>query len=92
METKYFNDYEKAKEYAKKHGLVECEYGDTGYYTYIDGKKTEISYCAWNKSGKREDDWEIEADYTWKQDEDGRNRPCPIGKDWIKETYGVEAE
>lgn len=31
MGTKYFNDYEKARAYAEKNNLKECEYGDTGY-------------------------------------------------------------
>lgn len=92
METKYFNDYEKARAYAEKHNLRECEYGDTGYFIYVNGDKKEISYCAWNKSGNREDEWEIEADYTWKRNDEGRNKPHPIDREWIKDTYGVEAE
>ena len=28
---RYFCDYEEAKGEAKKRGLIECEYGDTGY-------------------------------------------------------------
>lgn len=90
MDTKYFNDYNKAKEYAEKHKLKECEYGDTGYMN----RETDepISYCAWNKSGDRNDEWEIEADYTWKRNKEGRLKPIPVSKEWIKETYGVEAE
>lgn len=88
METKYFNDYNKAKAYAEKHHLKECEYGDTGY---MSGDQP-ISYVAYNKSGNREDDWEIEADYTWKRNAEGRLRPCPVDREWVKNIYGVEAE
>ena len=87
MEEIYFNDYYKAKKYAEKHNLKECEYGDTGY---MEGDKP-LSYCAWNKSGDREDDWEVECYYTWKRDEQtGRNRPWPSRKELIKDIYGVE--
>lgn len=88
IETKYFNDYDKAVAYAEKHNLKECEYGETGY---MSGDEP-ISYCAWNKSGSREDEWEIEANYTWKRNAEGRYKPAPISKEWIKHTYGVEAE
>ena len=88
MEAKYFNDYYKAKEYAEKHKLKECEYGDTGY---MSGDEP-ISYVAYNKSGDREDEWEVEAYYTWKRNSDGRLKPFPINREWIKQTYGVEAE
>ena len=87
METKYFNDYYKARDYAKEHGLVECEYGDTGY---MDGAK-ELSYVAYNKSGRREDDWEVGCYYTWKRDkETGRNKPYPGNRELIKNIYGIE--
>lgn len=84
----YFNDYYKAKEVAEKRGLVECEYGDTGY---MDGEEP-ISYCAWNKSGNREDEWEIEAYYTWKRNAENRLKPAPLDKERIKAIYGVETQ
>lgn len=87
MEEIYFNDYYKAKKYAEKHNLKECEYGDTGY---MEGDKP-LSYCAWNKSGNREDDWEVECYYTWKRDEQtGHYKPWPSRKELIKSIYGVE--
>jgi len=84
----YFNDYYKAKEVAEKClGFVECEYGDTGY---MDGEEV-ISYCAWNKSGNREDEWEVEAYYTWKVDpKTDRLKPAPLDKERVKELFGVE--
>ena len=86
METIYFNDYEKAKAYAKKHNLKECEYGDTGY---MQGDEP-LSYVAYNKSGDRSDEWEAEAYYTWKRGEDGRLRPYNGDKELIKSIYGIE--
>jgi len=89
METKYFRDYEKAKEWAEKHKLVECEYGDTGY---MSGDQP-ISYCAWNKSGKREDEWTVEAWYTWRRsEENGRLRPYPLDKERLVNILGVEVD
>lgn len=89
METKYFVNYYKAQEYAKKHGLVECEYGDTGYK--LDGYG--VSYVAFNKSGNRFDDWEVECDYTWEKNTEGRLKPAinkdEAMKDWAKHTHGI---
>lgn len=89
METKYFCDYTKAREWAEKHKLIECEYGDTGY---MSGDQP-ISYCAWNKSGEREDEWEVEVYYTWRRsEENGRLRPAPISPEWVKITQGIIVE
>ena len=87
MKTKYFNDYEKAKAYAQKHNLKQCEYGDTGY---MQGNEP-LSYCAWNKSGDRFDDWEIECYYGWARncDSDYRLRPAKGDKRLIEAIYGI---
>lgn len=61
---KVFLNYYTAKEYAKEHKLKECEYGD------ID---ENISYCAWNKSGDRNDEWEVEACYKFETEEVEKN-------------------
>ena len=61
--TIYFTNYYKAKEYAQKHNLIECEYGDTGYMWNDE----PISYCAYNLSGNRFDDWTIMVYYTWER-------------------------
>lgn len=87
--TKYFVNYYEAKDYAKKHGLIECEYGDTGY----DLDDYGISYVAYNKSGDRGDEWEVECYYTWAKNTDGRLKPA-MGKDeqvknWTKKVLGV---
>ena len=90
METRYYINYYEAKDYARKHGLKECEYGDTGY-KLGDGK--DVSYVAYNKSGDREDDWEVECYYTWAKNTDGRYKPA-MGRDddmkaWLKNTMGI---
>ena len=89
METKYFVNYYKAKDYARKHGLVECEYGDTGYK--LDGY--DVSYVAYNKSGERNDDWEVECEYTWTKNTEGRLKPAmskdEAMKDWVKQVHGI---
>lgn len=86
-ETIYFNDYYKAKEYAEKHGLRECEYGDTGY---MDGDEP-LSYVAYNKSGDRFDEWAVECYYGWRRDgRNGRLKPYKGSKELIKRIYGVE--
>ena len=79
----YFCDYEQAKREAEKRGLIECEYGDTGYMSGCQ----PISYCAWNKTGKREDGWDIEVYYTWKIVRD-RLKPAPIDPKWVERTIG----
>lgn len=87
METKYFNNYEKARAYAEKHNLKECEYGDTGYMQGYE----PLSYCAWNKSGDRFDEWEVECYYSWEaDDESGRFKPTNGDKELIKNIYGIE--
>ena len=94
MANKYFNDYNKARKYAEKHKLRECEYGDTGY---MHGDEP-ISYCAWNKSGDRNDEWEVEVYYTWERNEGSDPIPyhklkqCPIDKEWIRQIYGIEID
>lgn len=82
---KYFCDYYAAKEYAEKRNMLECEYGDTGYWARSEDEP--ISYCAWNPSGKREDEWEVEAYYTWTRI-DGRLKPIPIDKGWVHAETG----
>ena len=91
MTTKYFNDYEKAKAYAEKHGLRECEYGDTGY---MQGDEP-LSYVAYNKSGDRFDEWEVECYYGWTRNwGDGKDthrlRIVKGNKELIKNIYGIE--
>lgn len=83
--TEYYVNYQKAREYAEAHDLVECEYGDTGY---MSGDEP-ISYCAWNKSGDRDDEWEVEAYYTWRRGTEGRSVPVPIDPEWLKRTMGI---
>ena len=80
--TKYFIDYYKAKDYAKDHNLVECEYGDTG----IKMGDKDVSYVAYNKSGDRDDEWEVECYYTWEND----TRPGRNG--WVPAHYYNEDE
>ena len=72
--TKYFIDYYKAEDYVKDHGLNVCEYGDTG----IKMGDKDVSYVAYNKSGDRNDEWEVECYYTWENDtRPGRNGWVP---------------
>lgn len=84
--TKYFCDYYVAKKYAEKRKLIECEYGDTGYMVGDE----PISYCAWNKSGDRDDDWKVEAWYTWKRGENGRFHPIAMDKSRFKALLGID--
>lgn len=67
---KYFINYYRAKEYAKKHHLRECDYGD-----YDD----KVSYCVWNKSGNRDKEAEIECYYLF----DGRYPDTRVTNDWL---------
>lgn len=83
--TRYYVNYQIAKDYAERHNLIECEYGDTGYMS----EDEPISYCAWNKSGDREDEWEVEAYYTWRRGTEGRSIPVPINPYWLKTTMGI---
>lgn len=46
---RYFTNYYTAKKLAEKRGLIEREYGDTGYMLGCE----PLSYCEWNKSGSR---------------------------------------
>ena len=80
--TKYFIDYYKAEDYAKDHGLTECEYGDTG----IKMGDKDVSYVAYNKSGDRSDECEVECYYTWEDD----TRPGRNG--WVPARYYDEDE
>ena len=85
METVYFTDYYKAKEYAEKHNLIECEYGDTGYMY----KDEPVSYVAYNKSGNRDDEWEVEAYYTWKAVEPNHMKPAPLDREYARIRFGI---
>lgn len=91
---RYFIDYYKAKDYANKHGLHECEYGDVDY---LPGHIL-VSYVGYNKSGEREDEWEVECYYTWYRDNSrpGRNMMIPSKdtdkyalREWAERTLGV---
>lgn len=58
---RYFTNYYTAKKMAEKRGLIEREYGDTGYMLRAE----PLSYCEWNKSGSKEDEAEIVVYYGW---------------------------
>lgn len=64
---RFFTNYYKAKALAEKRGLVEREYGDTGYMLIDE----PISYCEWNRTGSRDDEPEIVCYYSWKLTEKG---------------------
>lgn len=87
--TRYYSNYHSAKDDAVEHALSECEYGDTGY---MSGDEP-ISYCAWNKSGERDEEWEVEAYYTWRRGDNdsgsGRLVPVPIDPEWVSRTMGI---
>lgn len=61
---RYFTNYHTAKKLAEKRGLVEREYGDTGYMLGAE----PLSYCEWNRSGSRDDEPEIVVYYGWETD------------------------
>lgn len=61
---RYFTNYYTARKLAEKRGLVEREYGDTGYMLGCE----PLSYCEWNKSGSRDDEAEIVVYYGWETD------------------------
>lgn len=73
---KVMNNYYEALEYAKKHKLVECEYGD---YDEL------VSYCAWNKTGDRDDEAELECYYIFERSKDGTHRPESKTSGWLKD-------
>lgn len=92
--TKVFVNYYKAKEYAEKHNLKECSYGD-----YDEN----VSYCAWNKSGDNYDDWEVEVYYKFVGEEIEKNghkytrfvpeRETSVNLlNWVKTVFGVSIE
>ena len=92
--TKVFLNYYKARDYAEKHNLKECAYGDSD---------ENVSYCAWNKSGDSYDEWEVEAYYLWnrvKVEKNGReymsSRPeketSPSLLNWAKIVLGLTQE
>ena len=85
METIYFTDYYEAKEYAEKHNLIECEYGDTGYMY----KDEPVSYVAYNKSGDRDGEWEVEAYYTWRAVEPNHMKPAPLDREYARIRFGI---
>lgn len=77
---KYYINYYKAKAEARKHGLVECDYGDLG---------DKISYCCWNKSGNRDDEAEIECYYIFEKQSDGKCRPQKIASENLFDLVGA---
>lgn len=78
MQEHYYNDYNKAREMAKKWNMVEAEYGDTGYM-YND---EAISYVCYNRSGQQNGCYNITCYYGWKRDnESGRLKPCKLPKE-----------
>lgn len=86
---RYFTNYYTAKKLAEKRGLVEREYGDTGYMLGCE----PLSYCEWNKSGSRNDDPEIVAFYGWETEGSRlipeRKSQAKIIKQLVRSYYGI---
>lgn len=87
---RYFTNYYTAKKLAEKRGLVEREYGDTGYMLGDE----PLSYCEWNKSGSKDTDPEIVVYYGWERVGGGlipeqRSQAKRI-KQLVRYHYGIE--
>ena len=87
---RYFTNYYTAKRLAEKRGLIEREYGDTGYM--LGGEP--LSYCEWNRSGSKDDEPEIVVYYGWEIEGDRlipqRISQATLIKQLVRYYFGIE--